>query len=152
MVIKCLDCLNWCALQVINSIVEKDECMIEVLCFGQALSSIRVRSRSHTNQNFPITCTLHWSLSALSTAVCQSLRAHFCTKIRLIMSSVFTVLNVLLCTEFRVYQERVQLSLFFYLSSSIEKERSSSSLATQAESVRALHNDKSRSAKQKPQP
>lgn len=66
------------------------------------------------------------------------------------MSSVFTVLIFLLCTEFRVYQERFQLSLFFYLSSSIEKERSSSSLATQAESVRALHNDKSRSAKQEP--
>lgn len=39
---------------------------------------------------------------------------------------------------------------FFYLSSSVEKERSSSSLATQAESVRALHNDKSLSAKQNP--
>lgn len=88
--------------------------------------------------------------SALSTAVCESARAPFCTKNRLIMSSVFTVLNVLLCTEFRVCQERFQLSLFFYLSSSIEKERSSSSLATQAESVRALHNDKSLSAKQNP--
>lgn len=37
--------------------------MINVLCFGQAFNTItchqRVRSRSHTNQNLPITCTLH---------------------------------------------------------------------------------------------
>lgn len=99
-----------------------------------------------------LTHYLHSSLDhpALSTAVWESVRAHFCTKNRLTMSSVFTVLSFLLRTEFRVYQERFQRSLFFYLSSSIEKERSSRSLATQAESVRALHNDKSLSATQKP--
>lgn len=49
-------------------------------------------------------------------------------------SATFSAFN-----EFKVYQERFQFT-FFYLSSSNEKERSSSSLATHVESFWALYN------------
>lgn len=72
-------------------------------------------------------------------AVCKSVCANFVPNKDSV--SVFSLNSAKFSaiTEFRVYQERFQFT-FFYLSSSNEKERSSSSLATHVESVWALHN------------